>query len=340
MIYPLISIVIPVYNTKTFLAQCVDSILLQTYKNFECILVDDGSSDGSGELCDDYSLKDDRVSVFHIQNGGVSKARNYGIAKAKGQYISFIDSDDFVLADYLETMVAPIMQSYICYDLICSGFRVIDNNGRRDFSCHNLYIDKRNNIKNLLPLLDSKQILNGPCCKLYKRDIIISNNLKFPEQLSLGEDLIFNCIYIKYVGNIINIDYLGYMYCHRNNDSLTKQKYAFSYYETLIDTQYRIRTELDYLLQSDDNRYRIYIENKCLSSFLYYLPMLYYVPNNRKIYIKKYLSLPFFKGSRSCLILTSLRHFLLLSITYLNNITLIDKYWYIIYKIKSNVIKC
>ena len=105
MIYPLISIVIPVYNTKTFLAQCVDSILLQTYKNFECILVDDGSSDGSGELCDDYSLKDDRVSVFHIQNGGVSKARNYGIAKAKGQYISFIDSDDFVLADYLETMV-------------------------------------------------------------------------------------------------------------------------------------------------------------------------------------------------------------------------------------------
>lgn len=98
---PLISVIVPVYNVKQYMERCVDSILAQTYANIEIILVDDGSTDGSGNLCDRYAGKDDRVHVVHKDNGGLSDARNAGIQVAKGEYYAFVDSDDYVAADYI-----------------------------------------------------------------------------------------------------------------------------------------------------------------------------------------------------------------------------------------------
>ena len=101
----MISIIVPVYNAERVLHYCLDSILAQTYSDFELILIDDGSKDNSGKICDEYAAKDNRVTVRHIENQGVSHARNFGIELAVGEYILFIDSDDFVNNQYLEKLI-------------------------------------------------------------------------------------------------------------------------------------------------------------------------------------------------------------------------------------------
>ncbi len=106
----LISVVVPVYNVEKYVGRCISSILGQTYKDFELILVDDGSRDGSGALCDDYAARDARVRVVHKENGGVSSARNLGIAMAKGEYIAFVDSDDWLETDYFEQAAEVLLR--------------------------------------------------------------------------------------------------------------------------------------------------------------------------------------------------------------------------------------
>lgn len=111
MIKGLVSIIVPVYNVEKYLRPCLDSILAQTYANIEIILVDDGSKDSSGAICDEYAAKDNRIHVVHKENGGVSKARNAGIGCAQGEYLSFIDGDDTVDSDYIEIMYKEIVDS-------------------------------------------------------------------------------------------------------------------------------------------------------------------------------------------------------------------------------------
>lgn len=108
---PLISVIVPVYNVEKYLARCLDSIIKQTYKNLEIIVVDDGSTDGSGKLCDEYAKKDERIKVFHKKNGGLSDARNYGIERANGEYFSFVDSDDWVETKYIEVLYEGLRDS-------------------------------------------------------------------------------------------------------------------------------------------------------------------------------------------------------------------------------------
>jgi len=107
----LVSVIIPVYRAKEYLCECLDSILAQTYVNFELILVDDGSPDGSGDICDEYAEKDARVRVIHKENGGVSSARNRGMEEASGEWIAFVDADDFVALNYLEKMSGECVQN-------------------------------------------------------------------------------------------------------------------------------------------------------------------------------------------------------------------------------------
>lgn len=109
----LISIIVPCYNVEAYLCKCVDSLLAQTYKNIEIILVDDGSPDASGAICDEYAQKDNRIKVIHKKNGGLSDARNVAIDIAKGEYITFVDSDDFVASDYVETLY-HLVKKYQC----------------------------------------------------------------------------------------------------------------------------------------------------------------------------------------------------------------------------------
>ena len=104
----MISIIIPVYNVSQYLNECIQSVVNQSYKDFECILIDDGSSDGSEIICDQWEQKDSRIKVIHQPNQGVSKARNRGIAEVQGEYITFIDSDDWIDSNYLNALLQPI----------------------------------------------------------------------------------------------------------------------------------------------------------------------------------------------------------------------------------------
>lgn len=119
---PLVSVIVPVYNVEKYLSCCLDSIILQTYKNLEIIVVDDGSTDDSGDICDEYAKKDKRIEVIHKKNGGLSDARNAGLNVAKGEYITLIDSDDWVDNDYVEQQVVAIMESGA--DIIITSHKV------------------------------------------------------------------------------------------------------------------------------------------------------------------------------------------------------------------------
>jgi Glycosyltransferases involved in cell wall biogenesis len=116
----IISVIVPVYKAEKYINKCIDSILAQTYPNFEIILIEDGSPDNSGKICDEYALKDSRIRAFHKTNGGVSSARNVGLREAKGDLICFIDSDDFVEKDYFEAIAANAN-----YDLGIYGYELL-----------------------------------------------------------------------------------------------------------------------------------------------------------------------------------------------------------------------
>ena len=108
---PLISVIVPVYNVEKYLAKCIDSIIAQTYTNLEILLVDDGATDSSGAICDEYAQKESRIRVIHKENGGLSDARNRGIAEARGEYLGFIDSDDYIDVDMYE-LLYNLIQKY------------------------------------------------------------------------------------------------------------------------------------------------------------------------------------------------------------------------------------
>ena len=121
-----ISIIVPVYNAKSYLSRCIDSILNQTYQDFELILVDDGSTDCSGEICDKYASNDIRIRVFHKPNGGVSSARNLGLSKINGNYVIFVDSDDFLMPNHLEILA----QYAEIYDWVMTSRKIIDEDNK------------------------------------------------------------------------------------------------------------------------------------------------------------------------------------------------------------------
>lgn len=142
----LISIIVPIYNVSEYLEECLESIINQTYKNIEIILVDDGSTDRSSEICEDYLLKDDRIYVFHKLNGGLSDARNYGIDKAKGSFITFVDSDDILMPNYIEYLYNLLKQNKTDISE-CQIHKFVE--GKRDYRIKSydapvLYIGKNN----------------------------------------------------------------------------------------------------------------------------------------------------------------------------------------------------
>lgn len=119
---PKISVIVPVYNVEKYLRRCIDSILSQTFSDFELLLIDDGSKDKSGDICDEYAAKDARIRVFHKDNGGVSSARNLGLVKANGEFIFFVDSDDYLDNTHLENYSKDIDN----FDLIFQGYKLVD----------------------------------------------------------------------------------------------------------------------------------------------------------------------------------------------------------------------
>lgn len=131
---PEISVIVPVYNVEKYLRQCIESIKMQTFENWELILVDDGSLDNSGSICDEYAQSDNRIKVVHKENGGVSTARNFGLAIAAGKYISFIDSDDYIVPKFFEIMLEKLL-TYKA-DIVRCGFYEFNDSNVVFNTCH------------------------------------------------------------------------------------------------------------------------------------------------------------------------------------------------------------
>lgn len=173
--FPLISVIVPIYNVEKYLDKCVNSILNQTYKNLEIILVDDGSPDNCPKMCDEYAKLDKRIKVIHKENGGLSDARNYGIDLSNGEYLSFVDSDDYVAADYVETLYKTIKKD--TSDLAICGHVVLYTNGKKI----NRYTNENYNANSetiLNKLLYDDGIDLSACSKLYRKDLF--NMVRYP----------------------------------------------------------------------------------------------------------------------------------------------------------------
>lgn len=215
-----LSIIIPVYNAEKYLNSCIDSILEQSFENFELLLIDDGSNDSSGLICDSYAKKDNRVKSFHLVNGGPSKARNFGIKKAAGEYIEFVDADDQLSNDSLQA-ISICAQRYHP-DMILAGSEIWDSDKKESVvkpGKHGI-IDIQNYLRSITPKSKSV-LLHYIWNKWYRRDILENNHLFFDENEKLGEDFIFNCRYLCYSNIHFALEQTLYIYFRRNNGSLS-----------------------------------------------------------------------------------------------------------------------
>lgn len=271
---PQVSIIIPVYNSEKYLRMTIESLLNQTYKDFEIILVDDGSVDASGKLCDDLSLTDRRIVVIHKENGGVSSARNVGIENARGELISFVDHDDYVFSDYLMTMVNEIEE----YDLLQS----FSLGGPRNTikTCKRFALDKTKTLKCIkgdngdvvFPEVDMNNMATI-WNQLYKKEVIDKYQLRFRSIQS--EDELFSYEYMMYANSIKKIHYQGYFFVC-NMDSLgSKHNYIAEY--NYIELMENIYSRLISCWEIKDKDYIEKTKIRIANRLVYYILKGYFV---------------------------------------------------------------
>ena len=200
---PTISVIVPVYNTASYLSRCIESLVNQTYSDLQIILIDDGSTDGSGAIADEWQTKDPRIEVYHQLNQGQSAARNVGLLHARGEYIAFMDSDDYIDSNYFSTMLQVADATTDC---VQTGYRRVKQDGE---------IIKAYRPKHFYQY-------TSPCMRLYRRYFIECHHLRFPEGM-IYEDVVFSIdLWLAHPTYKI-IPYCGYNYT-LNTSSTTSRK--------------------------------------------------------------------------------------------------------------------
>lgn len=227
----MVSVVVPIYNKEKYIKKCIDSLLKQSYENIEIILIDDGSTDKCKDICLSYS--DKRIKYFYKKNGGVSSARNYGITKSTGEWILFVDADDYVENDYVEKLYNND------YDFTMCSFKTVIDKEIIIENSFSLSINDNQNILN--ELLKSKYIrlIPTPYLKIFNVKIIKNNNIQFDEKISYGEDTCFVLDYLKHCDNALIIDYNGYSNVISKEESLSR-KYIKQIEDQLNEINIRI----------------------------------------------------------------------------------------------------
>lgn len=237
----IVSIIIPVYNTEHYLPRCLNSILQQTYPNWELILIDDGSTDRSFQICTDFAAQNNQkpIKLISQKNSGVSSARNKGIQEASGEFMTFVDSDDWVSPDYLELLIGKYNESKS--DIVIGNLSIEDEIHKTSsaFPSENLLLTRDEFLK-LFGKLYSETLLSGPCVKLYSSSIIKKNQLSFEENRSLGEDLIFNLDYLSFCTSFCFFSNIIYFYRSVYDSSLShkfnlkKSEIQYELYQKVI----------------------------------------------------------------------------------------------------------
>ena len=254
---PLISIIVPIYKVEEYLDKCIESIVDQTYNNLEIILVDDGSPDNCPKMCDKWAKRDNRILVIHKENGGVCSARNSGLKKAKGKWIAFIDSDDWVEKEYIKEL-------YDCASrkkssIVASGYCRIAEHSKE-------YINNSGNMVELNAREFLIKILNpqtgmGFCAtKLYKKEII--ENMFFDSTLVVGEDAVFNTKLVKKIDRAVV--YKRALYNYRSNLDSAVRKYDVNYIKKYTNSMENMKKYIndnysdDRILEADLANYIVY----------------------------------------------------------------------------------
>lgn len=246
----MISVVIPVFNAEKYLKKCVESIENQTYKAFEIILVDDGSTDNSGKMCDELKQSNGNISVIHQKNSGASSARNAGIESASGEYVVFCDSDDYIDAEMLRKLTEA-KKSHPSKLVLC-GIEKITSSGRKSCLLEGeklLEVSKKDFFA-----VQKAQLFNAPVNKLFERDILIKKNIRFNPSVALGEDLIFNADYVMATGqDFVVVNEPLYIYDTSINNSVSK-KYLPHMLDDYIEMEKKFNQLIEYT-HSDMDKY-------------------------------------------------------------------------------------
>ena len=234
---PKLSIIIPIYNVEKYLRQCIDSVLHSTFSDYELLLVDDGCTDGSGQICDEFAGKDGRIRVFHQENGGVSRARNVGIDNVKAPWITFIDADDWISESFLDNLYKAV-EEHPDVDFVQAGFTNYSSHGIGEVEqSYSPYYGSDMNF--LCPIYRGR-----PYSKLLKQSIL--QDVRFDERIKSAEDLIFTTDYLIHIGNYALLGEVGYYYRCDNENSIMHSGKGMNYNEALhlFQHQYRGTIEL------------------------------------------------------------------------------------------------
>lgn len=205
----MVSIVVPVYNAEKYLEDCLISLVDQTYENIEIILVDDGSVDDSGRICDCWAEKDDRIIVYHKKNEGVSATRNFGIQRARGKFLMFVDADDMLVLNAVEYMVKEMIKNNS--ELVVCKYQSQDY--KKNIRESNLRIElllKEDYLREMM--IPEKNIAAFVYNRLYLTQIIMEKNIRFNQNVQVCEDTLFNYEYMKFIKNVVFINNALYFY--------------------------------------------------------------------------------------------------------------------------------
>lgn len=216
---PQVSVIVPVFNVEEYVGRCINSILSQTFRDLELILIDDGSTDGSLEICRNWEVLDSRVCVITQKNAGVSEARNRGLDAARGEYVQFVDADDYIDPDMTQKLLSA-MHFYGREMAACSLLQIVEKaDGSEERVRLGLHQEESERVfdrnalwRNMVSLVWNTSAMEGPCNKMYVRKIITDHALRFPSDISIGEDFLFNMEYCKYCNGLVFLAKPMYFY--------------------------------------------------------------------------------------------------------------------------------
>lgn len=266
-----VSIIVPVYNTAVYLPACIDSILAQSYTDFELILVDDGSTDDSLQVCETYAARDARIRVFHQQNAGVSAARNLGVEQAQGDWLCYVDSDDVVLPAYLQDM----LEAADAEDCLVMGN--ISDSRMKGLITSDVVLEGEAMVRYML----SHNILNlsGPVAKLYNRATLVKYGIRFPQDIHYGEDMLYFLQYLNHIGRVAFRQSELYQVTMREG-SLSRGYYPFeSEYACFETCLSEMTTFASRLPLSDAEKTAIVWRNRTAQFFLHSVKSVYALSN-------------------------------------------------------------
>lgn len=262
MLLPVISIIVPVFNAEKWLHRCIDSILVQTFSDFELLLVDDGSTDNSSAICEEYAIRDSRVRVFHKTNGGVSSARNLGLEKAVGEWITFCDSDDFVMPSWLQNycLKENSDKSVICQGLVKFFYKDINNIellGEYRGVCEG-------DVCRVLEMLFIKGMLGWIHIKAFQLSKIRERNVTFDEKQKFREDEKFFLEYLRPTDKLILNDMVGYFYQVSDTNKYEDWKCTLEFSRSIYNNVNRLRFK-------SGSVFRTYFANEYKTTLLRYI---------------------------------------------------------------------